>query len=352
MDESHCIYCIRQNFSDEHYLPVCLGRFRGYEELRGKVCTECNGKCGRLDEQLCRSSSAGFFRHYLGIKGRKKHKNKPSPFYRGSAGGHRISFKGESLETGKTVELEYRDGEPMPLRHMLITTEDNSSYVLPITQDMKEPSQLKVAFKRLVGDKRANAEIYCAPHEQEWLKHLLTGLKFERQGPWTVEEGPTSFNKTEINFVVTDRFFRCLAKIGFHHLLQRMPQFTGHEEEFRDIRKFIVEEGPLDRCNRFVSLRPVQLILALQQGARLNRWGHLVAAHADYLKLTASVQLFVGPECLAPIYEISIGRNPSRVAYTQDEGSFFFYYPQEERADYDGEVEHLQCAVSIVRGER
>lgn len=348
MKESHCIYCSSQEFSDEHYLPRCLGRFKGYEELRGRICRGCNEKCGKLDEQLCRSSGAGFFRRYLDIKGRGTHKP-INPFYRGSSGGRRIQLKGTSAETGKTVELEYRDGEPMPLTHMAITTQDGASYTLPIPDEMKEPSQLRDAFKKIVGDRTANAEIYCRADDTERIRCLLTGLKFERQDPWTIEQGPATFNNNEINFVVTDRFFRCVAKIGFHHLLQRIPRLTGHEAEFNDIRDFIIREGPLERCQRFFSWHSRQPILALQRGGRLKTWAHVVTAHAEYTRLTAQVQLFVGPEFLAPVYEVNIGPNPSRVHYVQNEGAFFHYYPKEKRLDYDGEVVYLNQAIAVAR---
>jgi len=78
--------------SREHYLPACLGNFRNYEPLRDKVCRGCNAKLSLLDEQFCRCGPEGFLRYYLGLRGRKQHK-KPSPFYRGSAGGRWIEIK-------------------------------------------------------------------------------------------------------------------------------------------------------------------------------------------------------------------------------------------------------------------
>jgi hypothetical protein len=335
MTGDSCIYCGKQEFSDEHYLPRCLGNFRNYRALAARLCKECNRKCGQLDEQLCRSSGEAFFRRYLGIKGRKGHV-KVNPFYRGSAGGQRLSLQGESIQTGLKVELELDEEKATPLRHIQFIAEDNSLHVVPITDDMKEPAQLRAAFDKL-GIKRAKqADVYAAPNELGWIDHLLTGLKSERRDPWGDTDTP--FTDLRLNFVVTDNYFRCLAKIGFHHFLQRMTQFRGSEDTFRDIRDFILSGGGIGRCNEFVGLRKKQLLLPLQQGYRPTVWGHLVTAHVDYFNLSAGLQLFVGPEFLSPIYVIKIGNNPSRVDYIQNEGTFFAYYPKEQRTEYDGEV--------------
>src|SRR5436305_6548430 len=81
-----CIYCSEtKEMSDEHYLPECLGQFKGFETLDDRVCRDCNSLIGGSEEQFCRASDIGFMRHRLGIRGKKKSK-KVNPFFRGSAG--------------------------------------------------------------------------------------------------------------------------------------------------------------------------------------------------------------------------------------------------------------------------
>jgi hypothetical protein len=65
-----CIYCGSEDITVEHPLPRGLGNFRGYVPLIDRVCTRCNGICGQLDEQLCRSGGEAFFRKFLGVSGR------------------------------------------------------------------------------------------------------------------------------------------------------------------------------------------------------------------------------------------------------------------------------------------
>jgi hypothetical protein len=65
-----CIYCPAEGeMSDEHYLPRCLGRFRGYELLSDRVCERCNNRLSPLDEQFCRSGTEAIVRDLLGVKG-------------------------------------------------------------------------------------------------------------------------------------------------------------------------------------------------------------------------------------------------------------------------------------------
>lgn len=77
---SQCIYPgPHDDMSEEHYLPVSLGRFRGCEPLRDRACRGCNKSIGdRLEFQFARAGPTGLFRWILGIKGRTG--LPPSPF--------------------------------------------------------------------------------------------------------------------------------------------------------------------------------------------------------------------------------------------------------------------------------
>jgi hypothetical protein len=58
-----CIYCSKEKAnSKEHYLPACLGSFRNFEQLSGKLCSSCNGRISKLEEQFCRCGPETFFR--------------------------------------------------------------------------------------------------------------------------------------------------------------------------------------------------------------------------------------------------------------------------------------------------
>jgi hypothetical protein len=90
-----------------------------------------------------------------------------------------------------------------------------------------------------------------------------------------------------------------------------------------------------------VSYSKKQIAYQLQQGARLAAWGHILSAEADYVNLTARVQLFLGPEFLAPVYTVRLGTSPSLIHYSAAVAEFFAYHPEDQRGEYDGEVSDL-----------
>src|SRR6187549_2470139 len=78
---SHCIYpgLHSEDFVPEHYLPVALGRFKGLDALYDRVCRRCNQEIGsRVETQFARAGPTGFFRWFIGVKGRAG--MPPSPF--------------------------------------------------------------------------------------------------------------------------------------------------------------------------------------------------------------------------------------------------------------------------------
>jgi hypothetical protein len=74
-----------------------------------------------------------------------------------------------------------------------------------------------------------------------------------------------------VDISVTDRYFRAVAKIGFHYFLTQFQEHTGNEQMFSEIRQFILEGGGVDRANKFVRKREHALLGAmLTPGVRPN----------------------------------------------------------------------------------
>ena len=336
-----CIYCPNEASSLEHHLPRCLGNFKGYVPLTDRVCAPCNQQCGLLDEHLCRSGIEAFFRAYLGIAGRKDHE-KVNPFYRGSAGGGRLEMQGLNQQTGSTVLLEVvGENQVRELRCAQLVAEDDSVHVIPIPDGMT-PGQFRAKFDALGIKRFRHGHFFAPPEEMEWVESLLENLKYEGKTEWSQPiSGPIVYGPSDIKFRVTSRYFRCIAKIGFHYFLTKMTQFRGDEECFADIRHFIMNESTIEECNRFVTYAKGQLAWQLQAGAGLRSWGHFVCVESDYFRFRAKVQLFAGPTSRPPVYTIQLGKNPSTIHYTEAFGDFFTYYPMQERRDFDGEVSEL-----------
>lgn len=310
--------------------------------LNDRVCEGCNGICGKLDEQLSRSGLEAFFRKQLGIEGRKRHE-KANPFYRGSAGGGRLEMVGIKHLTGENVLLELvGENEARELRCVRLTTEDDNVHVITIPDGMT-PDQFKARFDALGIKRFKTADISAGAEEIEWVESLFEKIKFDSRTEWTLPAiGPITYGPIRIRFTVTSRYFRCIAKIGFHYFLTRMPRFRGDEGCFANIRKFIIEDCKLEDCRRFVTFVPNQIIPLLQTGKRSDEWGHFVGVETDYLNLRAKVQLFAGPRSPQNVYTVQLGKNPSRIHFAESFGDLFVYYRKDERGEFDGEV----CSLS------
>jgi len=118
-----CIYCSNPADSIEHPLIAALGEFDGAPLLENRICTRCNNnQLGRLDEQYSRCGPEAFLRRHYGIQGRSKH-SQVNPFYRGSAGGHRLEMLAYDETLGTHVLMEGENGQYKQLRQFIITDE-------------------------------------------------------------------------------------------------------------------------------------------------------------------------------------------------------------------------------------
>jgi hypothetical protein len=204
------------------------------------------------------------------------------------------------------------------------------------------PEQFRRKFDELGIRHFKEANTFADKEEIPWVSTLLETLKYERKTEWSERgPGPITYGPLDIQFTVNNRYFRDIAKIGFHYFLTKMSRFRGDEACFADIRKFITSECSIEECAQFVGYSKNQIAYQLQRGARLSAWGHILCAEADYFNLTAKIQLFVGPEFLAPVYSVRLGRNPSAVHYSEVYADFFAYYPETQRGKVDGEVSEL-----------
>jgi len=282
-----------------------------------------------------------FFRAYLGIAGRKEHE-KVNPFYRGSAGGSRLEMQGCNQQTGNTVVLEVvGENQVRELRCAQLVAEDDSVHVIPIPDGMT-PEEFRAKFEALGIKRFKHGHFFAAPEERTWVESLIGNLRYEGKTEWPQPtSGPILYGPSEIKFTVTSRYFRCIAKIGFHYFLTKVTRFRGDEECFADIRHFIMNESTIEECNRFVTYAKGQLAWQLGAGARLVSWGHFVCVESDYLRFRSKVQLFAGPISRPPVYTIQLGKNPSRIYFTEAFGDFFAYYPKQKRREFDGEASEL-----------
>jgi hypothetical protein len=140
--------------------------------------------------------------------------------------------------------------------------------------------------------------------------------------------GSTRYQGAVGTVVLTDRYFRAVAKIGFHYFLTQFPHFSGHEPMFGEIRRFILQDGGgVDRANDFIGKRQHALLNEmLKPGVRPDRWrAHVLCAEIKPGECLAYVQTFVTEDWPAPIYAVRLARDAA-VSDCRAAGHAYMYY--------------------------
>jgi hypothetical protein len=344
-----CIYCQEQEAtSKEHPIPACLGmdKIRNYELLKDKLCNNCNGKIGTLEEQFCRCGPEAFFRRLKGIKGRKSNQ-KVNPYYRGSSGGNRMLAETKHPSKGYTILCESYEGSNdfFPARQIIVQDKNNKYHPILITETIQsfEDLQRILESKGLVDCKPI--EFYATPEERDWVdriwKGFKTGIDSER-----LPDFPTQKEREmAITFILTDKYFRAIAKIAFHYFLQQFNQFSGIENEFREIKNFIMNGGKVETWVRQVK---GSFIPQLQSPLlTISKYAHFIVVEKTNFSIVVKMHLFVGPKGTAPTYfKVTIGKNPERIYYPQSVGHQIVYFDQK---DVDGYIGIMQPMHKIRR---
>jgi hypothetical protein len=328
-----CIYGHKNvELSGEHYLPRCLGRFRGFEMLNDRVCVSCNNSFGQLEEQFCRTGPEAFFRYRAGVEGYKHHE-KVNPFRRGSAGAERMRLEGKFPGEEFDVLWEPNKGaETIDYMTQIILFTDSGTFHIPIPDNMTDPSQLKAEFEKLGITFAKEARILAPESEIPRIESLLAGMKHEGSIEWqrSPEKG-TIYGVTMAN--VTGKYFRALAKIAFHYFLKQTNRFRGDEDAFADIRQFITHGGDY---TQFVKSDLNQIVWQGPDGYGPANYVHFIAARVNEKRIWSHLQFFLRGDYEAPVHTINLGVNPSSVIYDETYGHSFEYYESREQDGYDG----------------
>ena len=286
-------------------------------------------------------------RKFFGVQGRSTHAN-VNPHYRGSAGGGRIIAKAYDKTVGREVELELKGGvEARQLCQIVFTEASGKTHCLPIPPDLGNPKKLRAAYDQLgVQDvANANVRVFCDPEEALWLQPLIAAVwptvtfGESQPGASNFEHGAT------FEIRVNLRYFRAIAKIGFHYFLTQFPQFDGSEPCFAGIRSFITTEGgPVRRANQFIGERLSPLLANMKDGARPDGWfAHVLTAAITSDACLAHVQFFVSEEYPAPVRTVRLATKPDGAA-PRASGHIYRYFQEGLRGRFSGE------AVPLVTG--
>jgi hypothetical protein len=145
-----------------------------------------------------------------------------------------------------------------------------------------------------------------------------------------------------VQFTLTNRYFRAVAKIAFHYFLTQFPCLSGHEPTFSDIRQFIFDEtAGVNRANEFVGERPLPLIGEMLAGGRPAGWvGHALCTDFMDGEYRAHVQLFICQDFQPRIYTVWLGKGPL-LQESPAFGHAYMYYPDGRHGRFSGETVSL-----------
>jgi hypothetical protein len=338
--DMQCLYCSALGDSREHPLPAALGEFRDAPYLDDRVCRACNNtRLGVLDEQFTRCGPEALLRKFYDIRGRTETHDKVNVFERRSAGGHRVDMRSTDKALGVELGLEIVDGQPRQLRQMVFVEQSGKTHVLPILEG-STPDQLRAAFQLLgVVQPCADVRVFFDPAKENWVPQLI-------QQAWpdsTLGEGTlasTMYEGAVGTLVLTNRYFRAVAKIGFHYFLTQFPEYTGHEQMFADIRQFISDEtAGVDRANVFIGKREHALLgEMLNPRVRPNGWrSHALCAETRPAECLAYVQTFVTEDWPAPIYAVRLAQ-AAGIVDCRATGHAYMYYVHGPEGNFAGDA--------------
>jgi hypothetical protein len=300
-DARRCIYTTpeglcegTEDFSEEDYLPRGLGKFKGYQRLKDKICRNCNHRLGDLDNLLLTSGPEAIFRAIHGIEGRKKHRAR-DVFHEMTHGRPPIEVFARLPGDASPTRVEILGGNfGQPRRELVFEWADGRSKRVPIPRSIDTPEKLDGHLQRK-GIKREGSKciVYC-PEGDDGFRDVVQRClgKIETLGgPPDLSNYPAELPAAAL-IQLSPEYHRAIAKIAFHFFLWcSFPGITGFEPEFDSIKRFIWQGG--DPNNRVLSnAGPFER----DQIGDDATYAHILSAGVDHNEVAATVQLFAGSD--------------------------------------------------------
>lgn len=226
---------------------------------------------------------------------------------------------------------------------MIFFGEDGSVHHLPIREDAT-PEKLRDAYDRLGVKNPIDVRMICGPDEWDWVEKLVRDTSSTTATVTQLGEMSRTYNGGAVTIRLSDRYFRAVAKMGFHYFLTQFPEFSFAESNFAELRQFILEDRPVVEANRFVRKRNHPLIgEMLTPGTRPAGWrAHVLAAEIKGGQCLAHVPTFLTEDWPAPIYKVFLGGAPD----TSDcaAGHLYAYYQDGPKGKFAGRAYDLTAA--------
>lgn len=320
-----CIYCPRPPDGEEHWLPRSFGAFRGNSLLKGRICTECNGRLGRtIDQELIRTGHTGLTRQLLGVAGRSGQATANVFEYRAAQLEKPIEAESASIIAGQLVPVQAVSRNPDgTLRTVqqrtltILTTEDEHVLVFPRGWGAKQLRDAAAA-RGLLGGKVVRA--HAAPPEtaeefvaasRDTIREVFGAGAFDvYQTRLDAPIGEIEYRR--MRFILSREYLRAVAKLAFHYFLWVCPWVGGDEPEFEGIRKFISDDK--GDVNEFLRRYDCLVDRTSVDDGGSDHDCHMFIAYANDDALLVTVHFFsqsAGPQF--PTFAVRLGARPEGV---------------------------------------
>jgi len=189
-----------------------------------------------------------------------------------------------------------------PARQIIVRDVDGKCHALLITSAIRDSADLLQEIQRKGLEGCTFVECYTAvPEELTWVQEICS--LFDVKMSWS-DSPPFKprKQKLKINFRLTDKYYRAVAKIAFHYTLWQCDYLSGNEEEFRGIKNYIAFGGN----NKYVR----EIKGDLPGGLYGDAIQHLlVMEKVD--QVVVRLQFFFG--LLPTHFKVLIGNNPNKI---------------------------------------
>ena len=345
-----CIYCgilFDPNKGEgDHILPVQLGEFRNDSRFR-IICTSCNNKIGKSEQQFLQCGPQSFFRDLVKPKIPKKRQRGCSRVKGGAMG---APSPKSTIDHGDHRELvEPSKDNPTnvyALDQIVIHDDQGEEYFIKLFSGMHS-EQLKDRIEKHGISKIDKTWLHCDLERCSEFQQLMKKVwpKTDIKSLPETEAG-THHIDGRIAFKMTDHYFRSIAKIAFHYyLIHSRRGFRGDEQCFGHIRDFVMNGGNVQPFFKQSGPKFVTPFGKIPSGGVItpNRWCHIIAADESDKLAVVHLQLFAGPGCDTRSHYIKLADIKSIILISDPTWGHVYLYDESPSSDrYAGQVEQAQ----------
>lgn len=343
-----CIYCeTNEADSREHWLPQWLGAFRDADVLRDRLCGACNNRLGELDHEMARTGleAVDRYRLRLGDSGTDWEASNPFKFRTQRAEPPTVALARFSDEDHDLLMEDIPGSDQRrPLQQIVVRDAQGNGHPVRLPTNCTA-GWLREALRLRSLEGCRLAEIMCeraeGPDQRQlpaWARRVLNDVFPATNIEFSLSEGGPEVLNSPLQMGLRLHYFRGLAKLGFHYLLNQCSYVDGNDPAFAAIRSFIRDgQGTVQDIMEVNA----PSFLVHDPDRAFEEDGHFFFLEMDGHQVTVWIRLFVGSLYRRGAVRISVGPAPPVLVPTFRAGHFLRIYSDRPRDGFDGEMVSL-----------